>query len=278
MELITRPEWGATAPKSASKLASFTEGWFVHWEGPFIPTANDGIAAEKALMRSIQAYHKRPVSEGGKGWSDFAYSFGIGQSGAVFEGRGWGIAGGHTKGYNETSMAVVFLIGEGQQPTEQALWAAADLFAEGRALGYVTDLVRPHNAVRATACPGPDLTAWARQVTIDTRAPVQASEEPGSEAVLRLQTYLRNAPEGPWFGDGGPLGDGVDSVMGDLTTNAALWLFETRRLRIQLLEDQLLAAQGHVDLSGVREAINECLATVNLLLDDIEQGPDAPGN
>lgn len=276
MEILSRAEWGATAPKAASKLTNFADGWFVHWEGPFIPTADDGLSAEKALMRSIQAYHKRPVEQGGKGWSDFAYSFGIGQTGTVFEGRGWGIAGAHTQGHNNTSMGIVFLIGEGQTPSAAALRSARELIVQGHRLGYLTDKVRPHNAVRATACPGPDLTTWARQVTIDDRVPAAVdSGDPEYQAALALQQYLRDAPEGPWFGTSGPAGDGVDGKFGPLTSHAVMWLAEDRKVRIRLLEDQLLAAQSGIDLTEVREAISECMATVNLLLDDIE-GQDHP--
>lgn len=41
-----------------------------------------------------------------KKWSDIGYNFLVGEDGNVYEGRGWGKKGAHTKPYNGKSIGI----------------------------------------------------------------------------------------------------------------------------------------------------------------------------
>ncbi len=171
IDISPRSSWGAAAPRSRSKMTG-TDKVFVHWLGNAYPDH----MTEGQILRSVQRYHM-----GTKKWSDIAYSFAIGQSGTVYELRGFGIAGGHTRTENHDSYGVCFLIGEGQSPTPEALEACTHLFEEIRKSDDGFDplvvLGHQHDAEASTACPGPDLTPWAwnynhaRDYQADTPAP-----------------------------------------------------------------------------------------------------------
>lgn len=162
MRIIPRSEWGAAAPTKTSTMPDSSIGWIVHYNGPPVPEQLSG----KQLMQSVQRYHM-----GTKGWRDFAYSFGIDQDGNIFEGRGWFVVGGHTSGRflgakngpsnNSHAHAVIFLIGQGQAPSQAALDAFAWLVAQGTKKG-VPLRTTPHTVAAPglhTSCPGPELTA-----------------------------------------------------------------------------------------------------------------------
>jgi hypothetical protein len=38
------------------------------------------------------------------GWADIGYSFGVGEDGRIYEGRGWDRVGAHTSGYNSNGI------------------------------------------------------------------------------------------------------------------------------------------------------------------------------
>ena len=44
-----------------------------------------------------------------EGWNDIGYSFLIGEDARVYEGRGWGVEGAHTRGYNDKAYAASFI-------------------------------------------------------------------------------------------------------------------------------------------------------------------------
>jgi hypothetical protein len=140
-EYRTRAEWGARPPKSRSGLANTSEGVFDH----YLVT---GTSPEDAIVRGVQNFHMD-----GRGWSDIAYSYLVGQSGTIFEGRGLGIAGGHTLNYNSRSHAIAFIGGVGDTPTDICLRAGDAMFRiiEQR---YGQQRSRGHRDVGSTACPG----------------------------------------------------------------------------------------------------------------------------
>lgn len=39
----------------------------------------------------------------------FYFSFVVGGDGLVFEGRGWGVVGAHTKGHNHDTLGIAFM-------------------------------------------------------------------------------------------------------------------------------------------------------------------------
>lgn len=195
-----REQWGARPPKSTRPLTGFNSGWFIHWLGE---PAVAGLSDE-AVLRNTQRYHMDS-----KAWADIAYSFAVGRQhpDRAYELRGWGIAGGHTEGHNSQSMAIVFLLGTGERPTDTMLDTARAILAEGVNRGYPAKLVRPHNAVRSTACPGPDLTAWVKagrffaqppkETTVPTENPYPAET---AEALELLAQHAGYVGDRKWFG------------------------------------------------------------------------------
>lgn len=64
----------------------------------------DTIADNKFLIRHVQCFHIES-----RRFIDIAYNFLIGCDGVVYEGRGWGIEGAHTYGYNRKSVGISFV-------------------------------------------------------------------------------------------------------------------------------------------------------------------------
>jgi len=149
VRIIPRAEWGALPPKARHPLvpANVTTLFLHHAAGTYPSGAE--------AMRRIQRFHQVT-----NGWNDYAYSVGVWDDGTVYEGRGWGAVGGHTKGYNSTSVAVCYM-GDGRKPVPKValdaiLWAASDADRHfGRRLAR-----RAHRDVGATACPGDWLYGW----------------------------------------------------------------------------------------------------------------------
>lgn len=197
LRIIPRSEWGAKPPTKVSKMPDSRLGWIFHYNGPPVPEHLSG----KQLMQSVQRFHM-----GTKGWRDFAYSFGIDQDGNVYEGRGWNVVGGHTSGRfkgtgpsnNSHAHAVIFLIGQGQAPSQAAIDAATDLVVAGLQFG-VPAIVTPHTEAAPglhTSCPGPELIALVRSGYF-----TNPHKEPSmSNRVIVNQLYLdllgREADEG----------------------------------------------------------------------------------
>jgi hypothetical protein len=93
-----------------------------------------------------------------RGWNDIAYSFLINHEGTIYEGRGAGIAGGHTAGHNTISHAVC-LIGnfEIDRPTAAALASLVELGRHGHAEGWWREgFTGGHRDASgaSTSCPG----------------------------------------------------------------------------------------------------------------------------
>lgn len=202
IDILPRDTWHARPPNTPNTLRDFASGWFIHWLG----LSSIAILTDSEILRNTQNYHMDT-----KGWSDIAYSFAIGRNAAIYELRGWGIAGGHTKGHNTRSMALVFLIGDGETPSLAMLAAGSDLLAAGEEEGYPVTLVRPHNAVSATVCPGPELTVWATDWN-----------RSGGDHVTKISTWQQSLVDfGVELGESGPNGDGVDGDFGALTLTAS---------------------------------------------------------
>ncbi|MCX7621194.1 MAG: N-acetylmuramoyl-L-alanine amidase [Acidimicrobiales bacterium] len=119
-----RSAWGAKPPKSTDPLPlSKVERLFIHYVGA--GRAPVGRDAEAGMLRSIQADHM------GKGWKDIGYSFAVGQSGTVWECRGWGVVDGATRGQGGVSLSICWL-GNKEVPSDAALRAIDGWVAEAR--------------------------------------------------------------------------------------------------------------------------------------------------
>ncbi|MFC6880139.1 MULTISPECIES: N-acetylmuramoyl-L-alanine amidase [Actinomadura] len=147
MDIISRAEWGARAPRSRSTTdwSSRTE-YVVHYsEGP-----------TDQSVRSIQAFHMDT-----RGWADIGYNFLVDVHGRIYEGRGWLVVGAHAPDHNTSGIGVC-MIGQDGDATPAAKNAIRRLYDEaGRRAGRSLRKLG-HRDVYATSCPGDQLYAWVR--------------------------------------------------------------------------------------------------------------------
>lgn len=204
----TRAEVGLRKARSVSYNVDPERGGVaLHYGGPAARV--DGHDECRRLWRGWQAYHMDD-----NGWADVAYTLGVCDHGHVLAGRGYGVrtAAQGTNDGNQRFLAVCWLGGEGERPTDLALdaieWAVGELRRQGAGMA-----VRPHRAFHSTSCPGGTLVQLAqeldgRQVTTGPVTPpappttgtttaggyaMPATVRPGDEGrqVSKLQGLLR---------------------------------------------------------------------------------------
>ncbi len=144
LTIVSRAQWGARAPRRRHKIPTPTRDLVQHH------TVGDYRGA--AGIRAIQNFH---MDE--RGWSDIAYSFVVDRRTlTVYEGRGFGIAGGHTRGHNTTSHAICVTGNfDLYQPSDELLRVIAELVRYGADQGKWPDrLTGGHRDFGSTACPG----------------------------------------------------------------------------------------------------------------------------
>lgn len=152
-EIVSRAGWGARAPKQRLLMAR-SKGMFTHY------TAGGRARNREAGLsttRSVQRFHMDS-----RGWSDIAYSFLVDDEGTIYEGRGWGVIGGHTSGHNSTSHAVCAHLNAGDHPTD-AMLASIRWLHEEHDRRYGSGFHLPHRAVVNTSCPGTFLAGFMAQ-------------------------------------------------------------------------------------------------------------------
>lgn len=143
--IVSRSEWGARPRKWLTPI-SRSQGMFVHH------TVTGEGGAE--TVRAVQNYHMDV-----KGWSDIAYSWLVTADGTIYEGRGWGVQGGHTEGYNSVSHAVSY-VGNGDQNVTEAARASMNWVIAEHNRRYGNGFVQNHNDVDNTGCPGSIISNW----------------------------------------------------------------------------------------------------------------------
>ncbi|XP_046803063.1 uncharacterized protein LOC111675638 [Lucilia cuprina] len=114
------------------------------------------------LIRDIQAFHVDTHN-----WNDIGYNFLIGCDGTIYEGRGWGIEGAHTFGYNNRSMGITFIgCFINKKPTDHALYACQNLLERGISEGHLAKNYKllGHRQCSETESPGTklfeEITTW----------------------------------------------------------------------------------------------------------------------
>ena len=168
MNIITRGEWGAKPAVGVTNLVPSRVALCVlhHTTGTY--------SGSGQTVRNIQAFHQGPTRK----WADIAYSFLVAPDGTIFEGRGWGKQGAHTKGYNSSSVGIAF-IGDGRLPVPApALASIAWLGSEAdRRFGTLRRV--GHRDVGSTVCPGDALHGrWMSGAAVTVPDVVSAPEPP----------------------------------------------------------------------------------------------------
>ncbi|MFV2172468.1 N-acetylmuramoyl-L-alanine amidase [Actinomadura sp. LOL_016] len=177
MDIISRKEWGARAPRSRSTTTwSQRSEFVVHYsEGPTSQTP-----------RQIQNFHMD-----GNGWSDVGYNFLVDTGGRVYEGRGWLVVGAHATGHNTSGIGVCF-IGRDGDATDAARSSIRALYDEANRRAGRTLARRGHRDVGSTSCPGDELYAWVRAGM--PAGPVKPPAPGGGSAPRWPGRYLTQPP------------------------------------------------------------------------------------
>lgn len=162
-EVITRSEWGARPPDHRTTIPTPTPELILHH------FASEHHGPEG--MRTIQSFHMDS-----RGMSDIAYSFCVDHDGQVYEGRGAGVQGGHTKDHNSVAHAICAMGNyEANAPTPALIRGIADLVSFGHTQGWwPAQITHGHRDVGSTGCPGthlyraiPDINFLARTTPED---------------------------------------------------------------------------------------------------------------
>ncbi|XP_002730506.1 peptidoglycan recognition protein 1-like [Saccoglossus kowalevskii] len=160
VQVITRAQWEARDPISKSTMPTPVDLSFIHHTAGNSCYNIDDCCAQ---MRSIQNYHMND-----NGWNDIGYSFLIGEDGNAYEGRGWGVEGAHTSGYNDVSHGMSFMgTYMSRLPNTAAMDACYDLLQCGKDEGFITRFghcIQGHRDAGTTSCPGDalynDMQSW----------------------------------------------------------------------------------------------------------------------
>tara|TARA_R110000796_G_scaffold84553_1_gene184215 strand:- start:193 stop:837 length:645 start_codon:yes stop_codon:yes gene_type:complete len=120
-----------------------------------------------AAVKAFESYHMDALK-----WDGVAYNWLVDSSGAVFEGRGAGVRGAATKGWNARSESVCYT-GWGYDPVPTVALKAIQSVIDDVQFRYGGSLwVRGHRDVSSSTCPGDWLYAWlADGGTIDEGGP-----------------------------------------------------------------------------------------------------------
>ena len=230
MLITPRSEWQAMPPTYVRALSTTHNGWFWHWLGNAFPAQ----ASDEQILRSIQRYHMST-----KGWSDVAYSFAVGRSAKAYELRGWDVAGGHTRGYNynNSSMAIVFLIGEGELPSPAMFRTAYAIMAMRP---EITQL-RSHRDVGPTSCPGDAIAAEVNNPLSKEQAMTPTQADVIVERTYRVVLGRPGDAEGVKYWS--------DRLVNGLSVTDMRWAFLEVRLaaddaRMKVLSEMVPASGG----------------------------------
>ena len=157
MNIITRDMWGAKPNKTKFSKLGEVKGLVIHWSAYPIAVGNQ---AEIDQVKKIQALHQND-----RGWNDIAYNFLVGDTGQLYEGRGFGnrsaAQGGNSReeiNFNNKHYVAVCWLGGSKptdKPSDKAIESVKWLYEQ------VGGELRPHSSFKQTDCPG---DAWRQHI------------------------------------------------------------------------------------------------------------------
>jgi hypothetical protein len=159
MQLVTRAEWGAEAPKGQYQTMKSGAGIVVHWYGGPTPTGDHSECGPFVL--DIQKAAFADANKQGP-YIDIPYNFLVCQHGYVFIGRGGGVESAAQGTFNGAYYAICALTGTSgwTEPTPELLTAMVDAITDLRTTAQATTKLVCHSDLLSTDCPGDLLRAW----------------------------------------------------------------------------------------------------------------------
>ncbi|GLX01211.1 peptidoglycan-binding domain-containing protein [Microtetraspora sp. NBRC 16547] len=190
IDLVSRAEWGARAPRGSYSRLTSTKGVKVHYTGGRVdPAIVDDHARCTAVVKSIQSFHMD-----GNGWIDIGYSMIACPHRQVFVGRGpHNLPAANGSGLNSGHYAVLGLVGDSGlvEPPDGLLHAILDAVDYLRAQGGAGKEIKGHRDGYSTDCPGAALYAW---VSKGAPRPGGGGQEPDPETALKWPGRLLKYP------------------------------------------------------------------------------------
>jgi len=178
IDLVTRSEWGARAPKGAYSYLASTRGVKIHYTGGHVdPRTLTDHSRCVAAVRAIQAMHMD-----GNGWIDIGYTAVACAHRKVFVGRGpHHLPAANGPGLNSGHYAVLGLVGTSgvTHPPDAMLHGIRDAIEWLRREGGAGPEIKGHRDGYPTDCPGGPLYAWVRAGA--PRPPVKPEPTPKPE-------------------------------------------------------------------------------------------------
>uniref|UniRef100_A0A3Q2PMM1 Peptidoglycan recognition protein 5 n=1 Tax=Fundulus heteroclitus TaxID=8078 RepID=A0A3Q2PMM1_FUNHE len=159
VDIVSRQQWGAAAPKQKESLSGPARRVVIHHTAL---QSCRGLAECKDGLLGIQRLHMED-----RHFDDIGYNFLIGGDGSVFEGRGWGVMGAHTKGHNGDSLGIAFMGNfNNDTPNKEAMLSVKQLLRSGVSQGFIRSEfgLYGHRDLGATECPGENLYAALSQL------------------------------------------------------------------------------------------------------------------
>jgi len=148
MKYITRDEWGAIDTGKRLK------GFWRRVQGIVIHHTTGPSDRPWWRLKGHDRYHVHT-----KGWDSIAYNWLVGETGEIFEGRGWK-RGAATRGWNSKTISVAYIGDSDDGLTERG--KDSILTAVGATRERYGDhlWVKCHKDFSQTTCPGETLTEW----------------------------------------------------------------------------------------------------------------------
>ncbi|XP_076138643.1 peptidoglycan recognition protein 5 [Alosa pseudoharengus] len=162
VNITSRSDWGAMDPRSKKEMSEPAKRVVIHH------TTIRNCATAQDCMEQVIRIQKMHMRD--RDFDDIGYSFLVGQNGMVYEGRGWGIVGAHSKGHNLDSVGIAFMGNFNDDvPTSAALSSVKRLLQHGVLQGFLISnyTILGHRDLASTECPGNKLYSEIQRLRSD---------------------------------------------------------------------------------------------------------------